>query len=245
MRKMLIACSLGLAAIAGSVTMPAWAGRTYHSTLDRGEPIGSVWSRTKPFTKVTLAGSDDVVLTRGGDWRIRATATPKVLAELRFRIEDGALLVGRRSTREPVPGKARIEVTAPSLEAVDLAGSGALAVDAMNGESGAATVAGSGSITVDRLDVASLSATIAGSGDLRLRGRAGRASITIAGSGDLDGTRLQIGHAEVSIAGSGDASFGADGDVSASIVGSGDVTVTGTTRCAQSRTGSGRLRCSK
>ena len=244
MRRLLIACSFGLA-LASTASFPAAADYSYHSTLDDGRPIGGDWSVTEGFDEITFAGNDDLVLTRGEQWRIRAIGNPEVLAELRFRIEDGKLVVGRKSSRRPVPGTARIEVTAPGIAGATLAGSGTLDIDMMRGDAIRTTLAGSGTFAVERLDTPRLDATVAGSGDLRLGGRAAEGRISIAGSGDFDGAGLRMGRAAVSIAGSGDARFHADRDVSASIVGSGDVTVTGTTDCTQSRMGSGRLRCSR
>ena len=245
MFRILAAASLGLAAVAVMPTAPAVAHDNWKSKLDDGERISPSWSSTGRFDSVTLAGSDTVTVTRGDRWQIRATGSPEVLAELRFLVEDGDLIVGRRHNRERIEGNARIEITAPSLDDVTLAGSGTMRVDAMSGGDIGATVAGSGNIDLSRVQASRLKATVAGSGTLRVAGQADNGSITIAGSGDIEGQSLRVQRASVTIAGSGNARFRADDTVSASIVGSGDAIVTGTTNCTQTRMGSGRLTCSR
>ncbi|MBX7482261.1 head GIN domain-containing protein [Qipengyuania qiaonensis] len=245
MFRILAAASLGLAVVTAIPPTPVLAEKAWRSKLDDGQPIGENWSATGDFEQVTLAGSDSVTVTRGDRWQIRASGSAAVLADLRYLVEDGELIIGRRWRREPVRGNARIEVVAPSIDGGTLAGSGNLSVDAMSGSEIDATVAGSGMFDVARVETPRLSATIAGSGSLRVAGRADDTRISIAGSGDLDGTRLRAGRATVTIAGSGDARFNAEDSVSASIVGSGDAIVSGTTNCTQSRMGSGRLTCSR
>ncbi|UYH54532.1 DUF2807 domain-containing protein [Qipengyuania sp. SS22] len=245
MFRIIAACALGLAAVTTLPASPALADKSWRSNLDDAEPIPSSWAATGRFAQVTLAGSDEVVVTRGDRWQIRASGSPAVLAELRFEVEDGELLIGRRWRRTQVEGRARIEVIAPDVDAVTLAGSGTMRVDGMDSDEVDVTVAGSGTIDIARVSANRMSATIAGSGDLEVAGRADSGRITVAGSGDIDGRQLQLGRASVSIAGSGDARFRADGRVSASIVGSGNALVTGTNDCTQSRMGSGRLTCTR
>ncbi|MEX0343197.1 MAG: head GIN domain-containing protein [Erythrobacter sp.] len=245
MFRLLAACSLGLAALAAVPATQAHPGKEWRSTLDDGERISTSWSSTGRFESVTLASSDDVSVTRGERWSIRASGSPAVLAELRFRVKGDQLIIGRRWQREKVEGTARIEVTAPAVDGVTLAGSGNLSIDTLDAREVNATVAGSGTLEVGRIAARNLKATVAGSGDLRLAGQAGDGHIAIAGSGEVDGHRLRLATANVTIAGSGDARFNADDSVSASIVGSGDAVVTGTTDCTQTRMGSGRLTCSR
>ena len=245
MFRIIAACTLGLAAVTALPASPAMADKSWRSSLDDAEPIPTSWTATGRFAQLPLAGSDEVIVSRGDRWQIRASGSPAVIADLRFEVEDGDLLIGRRWRRTPVAGMARIEVIAPDVEAVTLAGSGMLRVDAMNGEEVDVTVAGSGTLDIGRVDATRLSATIAGSGDLEVAGRADRGRITIAGSGGIDGRQLQVDGASVSIAGSGDARFRAKGRVSASIVGSGHALVTGTTACSQGRVGSGHRTCTR
>ncbi|MBO6767200.1 MAG: DUF2807 domain-containing protein [Erythrobacter sp.] len=245
MFRILAACSLGLAAATAMPAIHAHPQKEWRSSLDDGERISASWAATGRFEQVTLASRDNVAITRGDRWRVRASGSPDVLAELRFKIKDQQLIIGRRWREDPVDGIATIQVTAPSVDGVTLAGSGNLSIDRMDASEVGATLAGSGTIDVGRIATRQLAATVAGTGNLRLAGRAEDGAITIAGSGDIDGQQLRMGRATVSIAGSGDARFNADDSVSASIVGSGDAVVSGTTDCTQTRMGSGRLTCSR
>ena len=245
MRKIALASALCLATALAAPSMPAIADHGGKSDLDDGAVVPSSWTVTSRFDALTVAGSDNVTVTRGDRWQIRAKGDPAVLSELRFKVEDGSLMVGRKWRRTAIPGSATIEVITPGIKDVTLAGSANIGIDSMDAPDVAATVAGSGTIKIERLVARDLAATIAGSGDMEIAGRADKAAMTIAGNGDIDGRGLRLSRAEVSIAGSGDAIFSASGRVTASIVGSGDAIVTGTTDCESSRLGSGRLTCTR
>lgn len=246
MSRLLLAGSLAAASIAGLAAWPAHADRYDRSTLDvKGTPFGPAWTDTGRFEALTATGLDDVRLVSGDRWRIRATGDARALSQLRFMVEDGALIVGRTSEPRERFGKTQIEITAPSLRAVTAAGSGAVDVERIAGPRAAATVAGSGTTTIRRVEAERLSATVAGAGGLDLAGRSERADVTIAGSGRLAGAEFTAASANVTVAGSGGARFRSPGQVRATIMGSGTVTVAGTTDCSQTRMGSGRLVCSR
>lgn len=246
MARVLFTGSLAAVALGAVAAFPAAADRSFSSRLDTdGKSFGTAWSGTARFDALTAAGIDDVRMTTGNRWRIRATGDARALAQLRFLVEDGALIVGRISGQRERYGKARIEVTAPSLRALTAAGSGAVEVERIGGTRASATVAGSGHATIQRVEAQRLNATVAGSGGLGLAGRSDRADVTIAGSGSLAADGFTAGSANVTVAGSGGARFRSPGEVRATIVGSGTVTVTGTTACHQTRMGSGRLLCSR
>lgn len=244
MSRLLLAGSLAAATLGAIAAYPAAADRSFHSRLDdEGKPVAAAWSETARFDKLTATGMDDVSMTTGAGWRIRATGDARAVAQLRFLVDDGALIVGRLSGPRERYGKTRIEITAPSLRSVTSAGSGAVDVERLGGERASATVAGSGRTVVRRVETDRLKATVAGSGALDLSGRSDRADLTIAGSGGLAGDAFTAGSANVTVAGSGGARFRSPGEVRATIAGSGTVTVTGTTACRQTRMGSGRLVC--
>ena len=244
MTRLLSPYSRGLAALLLFAAVPAFP-QPGSSRLDEGMPIPAAWSPTEAFDEVVLSGADDVVVSQGDRWRIRASGNRAVLDDLRFVVEDGELLIGRRWRRTPAAGTARIEVSAPAIKRAHLAGSGRLTVSDLDGETGRAAVSGSGELAIERVRVGRLAAKIAGSGDMRLAGRAASMQVQIAGSGDLSGEAMQVTDAELAIAGSGDTRLQASGRVSASIVGSGNAAVTGTRDCTQNRMGSGRLTCTR
>jgi hypothetical protein len=246
MSRLPFAASLALATSGAIAAFPAAADRSFHSRLDdEGKPVALAWSDTARFDKLTTTGMDDVSMTSGARWRIRATGDARAMAQLRFMIDDGALIVGRLSGPRERYGRTRVEVTAPSLRSVTSAGSGTVDVQRIGGERVTATVAGSGRTTIRQIDTERLSATVAGSGGLALTGRSDRVDVTIAGSGRLAGDAFTAGSANVTVAGSGGGRFRSPGEVRATIVGSGTVAVSGTTACRQTRMGTGRLVCTR
>lgn len=244
MSRMLLAGSLAAIVVAGIFALPAHADRKHHNKLDtEGKAVGTGWAQTGRYDQLTSAGMDDVRLTTGERWQIRATGDARALSQLRFLVEDGELIVGRISGPRERYGKTRVEVTAPSLRGVISAGSGAVDVERIEGARVSATVAGSGRTSVRRIEAQRLAATLAGSGSLDLAGRSDRAEMTIAGSGRINGSDFTTDSADVTIAGSGAAQFRSPGTVRATIMGSGTANVIGTTDCKQTRMGSGRLVC--
>lgn len=177
-----LACALPLAIVPPAAI--AHPDRSHRSMLDKGKPIARDWQATDRFNAVTLTGSDEMAVRHGERWQIRASGDPEILADLRFVIENGALTVSRRWRRSPLPGSARIEVTAPRVNAVTLAGSGDL-VASGNARNARISIAGSGAIEARGLMLGNASLTIAGSGDARLSAN-GRVSANIAGSGSAE-----------------------------------------------------------
>ena len=230
-------------AVATALTGAAVSSGNRANALDDGTPIPADWSATGTFTRLSAQGPDNVRFTTGDRWLVRAEGDRRTLDRLRFVLENGRLVVGRRSGDDAALPAATIYVTAPSLSQATLAGSGVLDVDRLSGEAIAATVAGSGDLNVASLSAKSLKATVAGSGELSVAGHTSTAQLTVAGSGSFAGGSFSTDRADATIAGSGDVAFHSDGEVAARISGSGSVDVTGRATCSQSRSGSGVLRC--
>lgn len=245
-RFSLFAAVAAMSALA-AVAPPSLAQHRGYERVDRldeaGKPFGASWTPVDRFDSITAASMDDVHVTTGPRWQIRASGDPRALRQLRFLVEKNGLIVGRISGPRERYAKVRIDITAPSLEGATTAGSGSLEVDRLSGPSASAVVAGSGQATIGSLATERFRATIAGSGGLRVAGTANSSSLTIAGSGSLVGNGFVTRRANVTVAGSGSAQFRATGPVRANLVGSGNVSVVGTTDCSQTRMGSGRLIC--
>lgn len=197
------------------------------------------------FHGVALQGAHNVVVTVGGAPSVRAEGDTAALDGLDIRVENGSLKVGtRRDWSWSGPrGAVTVYVTAPSLDAASIGGSGDLRIDRVEAQSFSASIAGSGDMEIAALQAREADFSIAGSGDLRASGAAEQASLSIAGSGSLALEGLQTRRAEVSIMGSGDVSLRATETVGGSVMGSGSVTVQGGARCSVSKMGSGDIRC--
>ena len=213
------------------------------------QPTGSGNSRSfavSDFSRVELAGPDDVDVRVGSAFSVRAEGSEHELARLRIERVGDRLKVGRqrRSGVSWSRGEGvRVYVTMPRITAAELAGSGNLSVDRAEGASFVGDLAGSGNLSIGTLAVREANLSIAGSGNVRAGGAAESLKVDIAGSGDVAAEGLTARGANVSIAGSGNVRARVNGDAKVSIMGSGDVDLGDGARCTTSKMGSGEVRC--
>ena len=148
---------------------------------------------------------------------------------LDIKVKDNELLMGKRKEEKNTSLKATqfvIEVTAPSLESLNLAGSGTFNVlSPLNSEKIEANLAGSGDIVLNTVTVAKAELNVAGSGDLLCNELiAEKLDCNVAGSGDLKVVAGTVREAEAGVAGSGDIVLTcAIENLDANVAGSGDI----------------------
>lgn len=195
------------------------------------------------FDKVSLKGSDNVVVHVGGAESVHAEGDTAVLDQLDIDVQDSTLRIRRKQGFSINGGDATITVTLPRLNGVSVAGSGDMNVDRPQTDNFSASVAGSATLEIAALTAESTTVEVAGSGDVKVAGTSRRTEISIAGSGTVDAGALKGEDARISIAGSGDVKSGADGTADISIKGSGDVDIVGKARCTVSKAGSGNVNC--
>ena len=213
--------------------------------LSDGKRITATPTTTGKFTGIMAVGADDVNFVTGESYRISASGSADALAKLRYKIEDGDIIIGReKGNWKGNKDKAVITITAPSIASISNAGSSAITADAVSGGNVEFSLAGSGSIDVASIKAQRSETNVAGSGSVKLAGTAANAEYSMAGSGNIDASALNSSNAEVSIAGAGDVSLNASKNVEASMLGSGNVRVTGGAKCESSKLGSGKLDCS-
>ncbi|HEY9090069.1 head GIN domain-containing protein [Parasphingorhabdus sp.] len=244
MKKLLLLVPfLALSACEGSIAEAV--GNVGSSTFEGGTAIGQTAKNPGEFAGVTLAGPDNIIFTTGPEHSIRAEGDEDALEQLRYKITDGQIKVGRESDGllSTTSGAATVYVTAPTLSNIKLAGSGDIDADKMEGESTALTLAGSGNIKIADLQTASLTTKIAGSGDILIAGSAQSTKISIAGSGDINGKALKTENVSIKIAGSGNVVLASDGTVDTTILGSGNVRIHGKATCETNAMGSGEVTC--
>ncbi len=214
--------------------------------LADGTAITNAAATTAAFTELEASGPDDIVFVTGDTFSVKATGDAETIKNLRYKVKDGTIMIGRVKEKIWTSGRkgVTITVTAPRLSEASLAGSGSFAADKMVGEKISLETAGSGSMSVVDITAKSVEAEVAGSGDVTLGGKVNSAEYSIAGSGNIDSVKMASTDAKVSIAGSGSVKLTATGKVDASIAGSGDVDVTGGAKCTSSTMGSGSINCS-
>lgn len=232
MSRMTLVAGLALLSACGSVQAQGGGTRSFD---------------VRGFDRVSLRGSDNVVVRVGGGESVTATGPNDVLDKLEVTVVSGELRIGREkkwnlgwsSDRKP----AAITVTLPQLRGASITGSGDMQVDRAQAASFSGSVAGSGNLAIAALQADAASIRIAGSGDASVAGQTRSLDISIAGSGDLDAPGLKSDRAKISIAGSGNVRTHVSAEADVSIVGSGDVTLAGKARCRISKMGSGDVNC--
>ena len=211
-----------------------------------GKAITTSAATTGSFTKIEAVGPDNIVFVTGDTFSIKAQGDADAITRLRYAMDNGTIIIGREKGQwwgKDTEG-VTVTVTAPTLTAASLAGSGTFSADKMAGDKVSVELAGSGDAKVGDVTAKSFESEIAGSGSVTVAGKVERAEYEVAGSGNVDAIGLASIDAEVSIAGSGDVTLTATGKVDADIAGSGNVSVTGGAKCSSSSMGSGTVNCS-
>ncbi len=200
------------------------------------------------FDKISLQGSSNVVVKVGGAPSVRAEGDSRLLEKLEVTVENGTLRIGYKKGNWSFgwrrdSGPVTVHVSAPTLAGAEVAGSGDISIDRIEGGDFAGEIAGSGEIQLASLRARNASFAIAGSGNVTASGTAETADFEIEGSGDVRAGGLQVKRAKVSIAGSGNVETRAVETADIAIMGSGDAVVTGGAKCSVSKMGSGNVRC--
>jgi hypothetical protein len=246
-REIALAVGAGVLAAAGGAAM-------LEAMLDDGgqstQYVVAGTSRTyqvAPFTSVSSLGPQDVVITLGDKFEVRATGTSQALSSLTAEVRDGTLVIGPgggfRGFGRSQLRSATFYVTVPKIEAVALAGSGSVKLDRAEGPFFSGSVAGPGELTLGALKVDKADFSIAGPGDISASGTARDARVSIGGTGDISAKGLSSETASVSIAGTGDVALTVQRSARVSIMGSGDVQISGPAHCTVSKMGSGDVSC--
>jgi hypothetical protein len=195
------------------------------------------------FNRVQLAGGDDVTVSVGGGFSVRAEGDSAALDRLKITRKDGQLSIGRRNGIFPDHHAIRVYVTLPALSAASIVGSGNMSVDRIEGGTFTATSAGSGDLRLARLRVGEARLTIAGSGDIAAAGEAKRLEVKLAGSGTVAAPALVASEGAIEMAGSGDVRATIRGNADVRMMGSGSVDLGNDATCTVTKMGSGSVHC--
>lgn len=206
-----------------------------YTVIEDGKPItpGSGRSKTEArpigsFNAIRLEGAINVRVRRGDKPSAAVTIDDNLQNNIKLTVRNNTLIVssvGSFSTKLTTLA----DITIPSLQAVELVGSGDITVE----DPGTAwptmrvALSGSGDISLNKLAVDSLDVTLGGSGTVTAVGRANAFTFAIDGSGEVIAPKLTAKRIKASIDGSGDASVFAKDAINVSIGGSGSVNVAG------------------
>ena len=243
MKKLCILLAALLATQVASATVLAVPTRLAQPTAERQV------REVSPFTAVAAAGSMRVILRQGSPQRVEVEASAADQARVATDVRNGSLRIGRRQEGrkmweiERFDGPVTVYVTAPTLTAVGVSGSGDLRVEGpVQAEDILVSVSGSGSLKMPQLTARSLTTSVTGSGDVTLGGTCPQHSISVSGSGEVQAADLRTDDTTVRVSGSGDARVNAAKTLTSRTSGSGSVLVSGNPQITSSKSGSGTVK---
>lgn len=154
---------------------------------------------------------------------------------LELSVRRGVLVIGSQGC---FSDKIEAVITIPSIEYLEINGSGEIFSDNLSAEELELGINGSGDIDINAA-VRELDVNINGSGNVKLKGNTQEMGLDINGSGNLNAFEMEVLRADVEISGSGDAKVNVFNELNVSIVGSGDVRYKGQPNIKSNITGSG------
>ncbi len=172
------------------------------------------------FSGIDLAGSNNVTVVAGARQSVVVHADKNLLSHVTTQVRAGKLIIGDSGSfaaKSPM----YVEVSVPSLAALDLSGSG--------------------TITVTGIRTARLTVTLSGSGDIYASGSVTRLNVSIDGSGDAQVSGLIARNVAAVVRGSGAIFVTATQSLDAKVPGSGAVLYSGNPQVTTSITGSGAV----
>ena len=182
-------------------------GSSSTSTAIQGSGIAATQTREVPdFSGVDLAGTNNVTIQVGGEQSVVVHADNNLLDNVTTEVQAGTLVIANTdsfTTKSPMS----VEITVPTLETLDLSGSG--------------------NIAADDIRASGLTVTLSGSGTLRASGTADRLVVTLDGSGDAQLEQLVAQDAIAVVNGSGRIVVNATNSLEASLPGTGAILYSG------------------
>ena len=182
------------------------------------------------FDEISISLPAKVNFTVSDAYTCTVRVDENLMEYLDIKVKDHDLILKKQEKHKNTSLRATefvIDITAPSLENINLAGSGTLNVlSPLEGEEMEVNVAGSGDVFLNQtVTVQEIELNVAGSGDLVCKTLfADKMDANVAGSGDLKVVGGTVREAEAGVAGSGDIVLTCDiENLEANIAGSGDI----------------------
>ena len=172
-----------VAVVAGVLIYHVVAGGSSHSATV-GSSVAAAQTRPLPaFSRVELAGSNNLVVHVGGSRSVVVRADENLLDRVTTSVRAHTLVVGNRpgsfSTRSPMS----VEISVPALDAIVLSGSGTITGRGRAARLGV-TLSGSGTAQLTGLVAQDVRAVVSGSGTIFVTATA-RLDATVSGKGSI------------------------------------------------------------
>lgn len=206
--KNTLLCLLAIAIIAAPATSAGDVFKflTGHEYIDGSGDLVTQTRDLKEFSRIKLKGSMDLFITVGKDQEVKLTYDDNLIDLIETEVRGKTLTIWCEESYSSSRGS-RIDISVPSLETVDLSGSGDIEIHDLKG------------------DIFEYS--VAGSGDLTVGGKVDELEIKVSGSGDVDARELEAAEVYVRVSGSGDVRVFATESFDGRVSGSGDITFYG------------------
>jgi hypothetical protein len=195
-----------------------------NSPRGTGSGVGASQARAlPPFTRVDLAGANNVTVHVGTRRSVVVHADGNLLRRVTTRVRSGRLVIGNTPGTINAKSPMFVTVSVPSLDGVRLQGAG--------------------SISVAEIDSRSLTVALPGSGNIYATGTTAKLDVTIGGAGNAFLRHLVAHDATAALSGDGTIMLTATRRLTATIAGSGTVLYGGNPpRVTRTVTGSGTIR---
>ena len=200
------------------------------------------------FDKVVCALPATVKFSVADEYTCNVRVDENLLDYVDIKVEDGEMVL---SQPEPKGGnyvnfnatEFVIDITAPSVDEITLAGSGDINIlSPLNEQKMEVTIAGSGNVNFkEDINVDHLEVSVAGSGDISIeKGMIRELEANVAGSGDII-SHAEAQEMEATVMGSGDITANVTGKLEYQIIGSGDIYYYGDAKVNGKIAGSGGI----
>lgn len=209
--------------------------------IDGNNNLITVSRTTGVFNSIESSGDLQVRIVRDSVCFVEVEGEENLIPYIDTDIQNGVLRIETQSHRNLDPNyPIIIYVHAPTLESIELSGSGSISSDTLSAVQLDVRLSGSGDINVPVL-ANKVNARISGSGDIHLSGSALQSDFSISGSGDLHAYSLQLSECIADIAGSGSMYLQVSDFLDVAISGSGNVYYYGNPSVSVSINGSGQV----
>ena len=224
--------------ISAIVALPACRKVTGHG------PVVSEQRTLSNFNAIDFGVPGNLYYTQDSVYKIEIQAQENIVPEIETYLVGSELMIRVHDhvnlrSREDI----RINISAPSITALALSGSGNLNVlQLYNPSRSRLIVSGSGTMTLNEIETDKIDATISGTGELMIfNGKAKHEDVDISGSGRIDLLGVKGNTANTRISGSGSVKLQVTDELNSKISGSGSIYYLGNPVVNSTVSGSGRV----
>lgn len=179
--------------------------------------------QTGSFDAIRINCSADVYLTQGNNRSVVVETEQRNQDKIITRVQGNTLVISTKSFVNFFTKRLRVYVEVPTINSLEINGSGDIHANSIQGNNLSISVRGSGDVFAGKLHEDGLKAYIAGSGDLSFSGQVSTLKLNVSGSGDSHIDNLQCNKSYLSVAGSGDIYIsGSASEATVTLQGSGD-----------------------